>query len=262
MSPKLADRVTIITGAASGIGRACAGLFAQEGSRLALVDVDEAGLHALAEELGGDDRVLPLRLSVASEQDMATMAEQTLARFGRIDNLVASAGILRLGGTLKTVADMSLEEWHKVVDVNLNGTFLSNRAVLPAMIAQRQGDIVNISSVSGRQGRAFDSAYSASKFGIVGLSESLHEEVVGQGVRVQTILPDAVDTPLWEQNPTGAIPPLYTLSPDRVAEVILYMVTLPRDCYLLNPVIAPVKTRKKRRKGPGDAVAAAAAGDR
>lgn len=250
MGLQLTDQVTIITGAASGIGRACAGLFAQQGSRLALVDVDEAGLASLSEDLARGEDVLTLVLSVASEQDMVAMVEQTLGRFGRIDNLVASAGILRLGEELKTVADMPLDEWRKVIDVNLHGTFLSNRAVLPTMLAQRKGDIVNVSSVSGRQGRAFDSAYSASKFGIIGLSESLHEEVVSQGVRVQTILPDAVDTPLWKQNPTGAIPPLYTLPPERVAEAILYMVALPRDAYLLNPVIAPVKTRKKRKKDP------------
>lgn len=248
MDRKLADRVTIITGAASGIGRACAALFAEQGSNLTIVDLDEAGLSTLADELGGAERVLPLRLDVTDERDMARMAEETVERFGRIDHLIASAGILRLGGELKTVADMPVEEWRKVIDVNLNGTFLSNRAVLPVMLAQREGDIVNISSVSGRQGRAFDSAYSASKFGIIGLSESLHEEVVGQGIRVQTILPDAVDTPLWEQNPSGAIPPAHTLSPQRVVETILYMITLPRDCYLQNPVIAPVKARKKRRK--------------
>lgn len=112
------------------------------------------------------------------------------------------------------------------------------------MIAQKQGDIINISSVSSRQGRAFDKAYCASKFGIIGLSESLAEEVSSFGVQVQTILPDAVDTPLWDQNgPTGIREP-FTLPPERVAEFILFLLTLPRDTFMLNPVIAPFKGRK------------------
>jgi NAD(P)-dependent dehydrogenase (short-subunit alcohol dehydrogenase family) len=135
-----------------------------------------------------------------------------------------------------------------VLETNLTGTFLSNRAVLPAMISQREGDIVNVSSTSGKQGRPFDGPYSASKFGIVGLSESLAEEVAAHGVRVQTILPDAVETPLWDQNGPAALKPVNVLPAERVAEFILYLIQLPRDTYLPNPVIAPMKTRRKKRK--------------
>jgi NAD(P)-dependent dehydrogenase (short-subunit alcohol dehydrogenase family) len=179
---------------------------------------------------------------------MAEMASQTLERFGRIDHLIASAGILRVGGTLKTTLETSLEEWQAVLQTNLTGTFLSNRAVLPSMIEQKQGDIINISSVSGRQGRAFDAAYCASKFGIIGLSESLAQEVSSYGIRVQTILPDAVDTPFWDQNGPNSIKAPLKLPPERVAELIVHLITLPRDTFMLNPVIAPFKARKKRTK--------------
>jgi NAD(P)-dependent dehydrogenase (short-subunit alcohol dehydrogenase family) len=249
MSDELAGKAAIVTGAASGIGRACARLLGSRGAKVALVDLDEDALRALAEELGGADVALPLRLSITSESDMARMAESTLETFGRIDHLVACAGILRTGGSLQTLADTSLEDWETIVRTNLTGTFLSNRAVLPAMLAQREGDIVNLSSTSGRQGRPFDGPYCASKFGIIGLSESLAEEVSSHGIRVQTLLPDAVETPLWDQNGPHGLRPTHALPPERVAEVILYMLTLPRDTYLLNTVVAPFKTRKKRRRG-------------
>lgn len=226
-------------------------LFSQK-SKVVLVDVNQDNLaKSVAEfkDIGDPNDILSLPLSVCNESDMTEMASQTVARFGRIDNLVASAGILRPDKTLKTTLDTSLEEWQKVIQTNLTGTFLSDRAVLPTMIAQKQGDIINISSVSGRQGRAFDAAYCASKFGIIGLSESLAEEVSAYGIRVQTLLPDAVDTPLWEQNGPMGSKASFTLPPERVAECILSLLTLPRDAFLLNPVIAPFKGRRKRRKG-------------
>lgn len=226
-------------------------LFSQK-SKVVLVDVNQDNLAKTVAEfkdIGDPNDILSLPLSVCNESDMTEMASQTVARFGRIDNLVASAGILRPDKTLKTTLDTSLEEWQKVIQTNLTGTFLSDRAVLPTMIAQKQGDIINISSVSGRQGRAFDAAYCASKFGIIGLSESLAEEVSAYGIRVQTLLPDAVDTPLWEQNGPMGSKASFTLPPERVAECILSLLTLPRDAFLLNPVIAPFKGRRKRRKG-------------
>ena len=245
------DKVSIITGASSGIGRACAKLLLGQKSKVVLVDINEENLTSILKELsaiGESENILSLQLNVCSETDMAEMANKTLDSFGRIDNLVASAGILRVGGTLKTALETSLEEWQAVIQTNLTGTFLSNRAVLPSMIAQKQGDIINISSVSGRQGRAFDAAYCASKFGIIGLSESIAEEVAAYGVRVQTILPDSVDTPLWDQNGIKSIKAPVTIPAERVAELILYLLALPRDAFLLNPVIAPFKSRKKRSK--------------
>lgn len=254
MTESLNDRVVIITGAGSGIGRACAGVLAQQGARLALVDLHGDGLSAVSDELGAAgvdvaDRVLTMTASIRDEADMARMAQQTVERFGRIDALVACAGLLRVGEKLSTVADTSLEAWNAIVETNLTGTFLSNRAVLPAMMEQREGDIVNISSTSGLKGRPFDGAYCASKFGIIGLSESLSEELGRFGIRVQTVLPDAVATPLWDQNGPAALKPAQTMPPERIAELVAYLLGLPRDTYLMNPVIAPMKSRgKKKRK--------------
>lgn len=251
----LKEKVSIITGASGGIGFACAKLLSHYKSKLVLVDINQEKLESAIAELetiGTSDNILSLQLNVCDETDMAKMVSQTLDRFGRIDHLVACAGILRIGGTLKTVLETPLEDWQKVIQTNLTGTFLSNRAVLPTMIEQKQGDIINISSTSGRQGRAFDAAYCASKFGIIGLSESLAEEVSSYGIRVQTILPDAVDTGFWDQNGLSAVKPPYALPPERVAECILHLLTLPRDTFLLNPVVSSLKTRKKRAKGKAD----------
>ncbi|MGB7099489.1 MAG: SDR family oxidoreductase [Xanthobacteraceae bacterium] len=248
MARDLEDRCVIVTGASGGIGSACAKLFAAHGAKLALVDRDEAKLSALAAEINAD--ALPLVLDVTSEDDMAQMASRAVEQFGGIDTLIAAAGILRTSGEPRTVVDTSYEEWRTVIDVNLTGTFLSNRAVLAAMLERGSGDIVNISSTSGRQGRPFDAPYAASKFGIIGLSESLAEEVGRRGIRVQTLLPDAVRTTIWDQSGTTAIRPPHMLTPERVAEFVLYLITLPRDAFLLNPMLYPLNVRSKRATRP------------
>lgn len=246
----LTGRVMVITGAAGGIGSALARELATKGARLVLVDRSEAALSALATEtgeIGGES--LTLVADVASETDMAGMAAAALERFGQIDGLITTAAILRGGEGMRTLAQTSFEEWRSIIDVNLTGTFLANRAVLPAMLAQKRGDIINLSSTSGRQGRAFDGPYSASKAGIIGLSESLSEEVAREGIRVQTLLPDAVDTGLWTQAGGAAMKPRVMLAPDRVAALIVYLLSLPRDTYLLNSVVMPSPVRRKRGGG-------------
>lgn len=242
----LTGRVVIITGAAGGIGSATARVLAAQHTRLVLVDRSAEALTALT--AGLETETLTLVADVASESEMNGMAEKTLDRFGQIDALVTSAAILRAGKGMQTLADTSFEDWSKIINVNLTGTFLSNRAVLPAMLEARRGDIINISSTSGKQGRAFDGPYSASKAGIIGLSESLAEEVMRQGVRVQTLLPDAVDTGLWGQSGGTALKPQNMMSPDRLGTLIAYLLAMPRDTYLMNPVVAPVPQRRRKGK--------------
>jgi len=243
---RLEGNVVIVTGGASGIGRAGAAAAAAEGASVVAVDLDSTGLEQVAADLTA--RSTPyatMALDVTNEQDMVAMAEHTHARFGRIDALVACAGILRGRGCLPhSVRDVTLDEWDQVLAVNLTGVFLSNRAVLSTMIDQRRGDILNMSSTSGRSGRANDAAYCASKFGVIGLSEALAEEVRPFGVRVQTLLPDAVDTPIWQQN--GPIRPEHALDPARVAHLVTYMISLPRDTMISAPIIAPFRTRRRR----------------
>jgi 3-oxoacyl-[acyl-carrier protein] reductase len=258
---RLKGEVAIVTGGASGIGRATCGLFAREEAQVVVVDVNQKNIDETLGGLEGQGH-LGLRLDVSREADMDEMAKRVTERFERIDVLVACAAILRgSGSSPQPLQKISAEEWDQVMGVNLRGMFLSNRAVLPQMIRQRKGNIVNLSSVAGRQGRALDAPYCASKFGVIGMSEALSEEVSRLGVRVQVVLPDAVRTPIWEQN--GPVPcPEDALPPERVAEVILSLVTLPWDSVMSSVTIAPFKTRRRKarpeadRSAVGNAVAA------
>jgi NAD(P)-dependent dehydrogenase (short-subunit alcohol dehydrogenase family) len=251
LNGRLRGQVAIVTGGGSGIGRATCVALAREGVRAVVVDRDAEGVKTtigLVEPLSPGLPPLGLVLDVSREQDMEEMAQRTLAHFGRFEILVASAGILRKSGTSpKLLAELPVEEWDVILTTNLTGLFLSNRAVLPSMIAQRSGQIINISSTAGQKGRALDAAYCASKFGVVGLSEALAEEVRQYGIRVHVILPDAVDTPLWEQN--KPIPrPGNALPADRVAEFIVYLLALPQDTILFNPVIVPFRSNRRHAK--------------
>jgi NAD(P)-dependent dehydrogenase (short-subunit alcohol dehydrogenase family) len=256
--PALKGQVAVVTGAGGGIGQAVCAALARAGTLLVAVDLDA---EAVRQTLASIDGVVPaaesapphvgMAADVRREEDMEGMAQRALTGFGRIDILVACAGILRSGGAgPKLVADTSVDEWEQVVETNLTGMFLSNRAVLPAMIAQRRGSIVNLSSVSGRVGRAYDACYCASKFGVIGLSESLAEEVRQYSIRVQVVLPDAVDTPLWEQNGRTLPRPAAALPPSRVADLIVFLLSLPGDTMLLYPTIVPFHGRR-RRSGAG-----------
>jgi 3-oxoacyl-[acyl-carrier protein] reductase len=251
----LTGQAVIVTGGGSGIGRAtCLGL-ARLGAAVAIVDIDADLLAETAREikrLAAGPEPLTLRSDVRKEDDMQSMAQSTLKAFGSIDILVHSAAILRgKGSTPKMMADIEVQEWDEVIDTNLKGTFLCNRAVLPIMVKQRRGQIINISSTSGLKGRALDAVYSASKFGIFGLSQALAEEVRPYGIRVQVVAPDAVDTPMWDQN--GPIQrPADALPPARVADLIAYLVTLPMDTILGDVVIAPFRTRKRKKAETSD----------
>lgn len=251
-----AGLVTIITGGAGGIGKATAIALARAGAQVVVTDLPGRSLDAAAAAFAACELAMPIAvmaMDVTREAEVAAVADETARRFGRIDVLITSAGILRAPGTLpKPLVDTTPEEWQIVIDVNLRGVFLTNRAVLPHMIANRSGLIINVSSTSGRQGRAHDGPYCASKFGVVGLSEALSEEVRHRGIRVQTIFPDAVDTPLWEQN--GPIKPEHALAPERVADLLAFMVALPDDTQLVQPAIAPFRTRRRKVKAaPGAA---------
>jgi NAD(P)-dependent dehydrogenase (short-subunit alcohol dehydrogenase family) len=247
---RVAGRVALVTGGASGIGRATARTFAEEGARVVVADFNSENVAATLAELEsiGPGEHLGLTVDVRNEAEVEDMARAVEGRFGRIDVLVCCAAVLRGTGSIpRPLHTIEIEEWDQVLDTNLRGMFLCNRAVVPGMIRRRHGDIVNLSSVSGKQGRAHDAPYCASKFGVIGMSESLAEEVRSYGVRVQIVIPDAVRTPMWDQN--GPVPcPPDALPPERVASLILSMVTLPADTILLGATIAPLRARKRAKK--------------
>jgi 3-oxoacyl-[acyl-carrier protein] reductase len=241
---RLSGSTAIVTGAAGGIGRAVCDALAREGANIAVADVDASQVEdavRAATTVGTGGERLGLVVDVRNAQSIEQMVQRTHDRFGRIDILVSAAGILRgRGRSPKPMAQISVDEWDDVIGTNLRGTFLTNRAVLPVMIRQKAGQILNISSTSGRRGRAFDSVYCASKFGVIGLTESMAKEVEHYGIKVHVVLPDAVNTPLWQQN--GPIPcPPGSLTPARVAGIILFLLLLPRDTMVPAPVVIPFR---------------------
>jgi 3-oxoacyl-[acyl-carrier protein] reductase len=231
--PLLADRVAVVTGASSGIGRATAECLAAAGASITLFARNRERLVETALRIRRSVDAEPLVVcgDVTSEADAARLAGETIERFGGIDVLVAAAGIGRAPGAAGLlplpVAHTGTAHWDVIVKTNLTGTFLSNRAVLPAMLARGCGDIVNISSArAGLRGAPLASAYSASKFGVMGLSEALREEVAPYGIRVSVVLPDATVTPMIS-GPAGGQASRFgpAMPAERVAEVILYLVT-------------------------------------
>jgi NAD(P)-dependent dehydrogenase (short-subunit alcohol dehydrogenase family) len=252
---RLGGQVAIVTGGSGGIGRAVSLALAAERVRVVIVGLTPEKVETVVEEVArtaaGAESVMGLALDVRKESDMERMVRLTAARFGQIDILITCAGLggPSMGRALPyPVVQLPVEAWDEVIDTNLKGIFLSNRAVLPSMIARRGGQIINISSARGGNfGQPYASAYCASKFGVIGLSEALAEEVSPYGIRVQALLPDAVNTALLSQtamatNPSDALPA------STVAEFILAMLTLPQHMVVINPIIAPFKSHRRGLK--------------
>jgi NAD(P)-dependent dehydrogenase (short-subunit alcohol dehydrogenase family) len=190
---RLEGKVAFITGAASGIGAASALRFAQEGASLAGFDLQEAAEGGWVEAAKTAPATLFRCGDVRSEEDLAAAVEATKQRFGRIDVLLNSAGVAG-GGPVHLI---SIEEWDRVVDVNLRGTFLTSRQVIPIMLEQESGSIVNIASIEGVEGFEGGSAYNASKGAVVLLGRNMAMDYARKGIRVNTICPGFVETPLF-----------------------------------------------------------------
>jgi NAD(P)-dependent dehydrogenase (short-subunit alcohol dehydrogenase family) len=188
---KLEGRTAVITGGGHGIGAAIGRLFAQEGARVALVEVDATHGEETARkirEAGGDCKAYVADVSKADQ--VAWAAEQILQDFGAVDILVNNAGIWRPG----TVVDLDERTWDSVVDTNLKGVFLASRKFLPGMIERRRGVVVNVASVAGLVGAPGASCYAASKGGIVNLSRSMALDFAPYDVRVNCLCPGMTDT--------------------------------------------------------------------
>jgi fengycin family lipopeptide synthetase B len=222
MGMKLNHRVAIVTGAGRGIGQATALALAREGCAVVLAARSRSEIETVAGEVAGmGGRALALVVDVGEEGDVARMAEETLRAFGRVDILVNNAGV---SVPFRDVTDLSLADWNRILQVNLTGTFLCSRAVLPAMIRQRSGKIVNLGSLSSFVGFAGNSAYGASKAGILMFTKCLAAEVKRYGIDVNAVCPSGTDTRLLEeiglrQGRTNLI------RPEEIAALVLFLVT-------------------------------------
>jgi NAD(P)-dependent dehydrogenase (short-subunit alcohol dehydrogenase family) len=187
---RLKDRVSIVTGGGRGLGRDIALAFAREGARVVICGTNEQALASVATELReAGHQPLFIVADVSDEKAVAHLIKATLAEFGQIDVLVNNAGI---AGPTAKVTEVAREDWERTLAINLTGAFLCAQAVLPSMAARRQGKIINIASVAGHKGYAMRAPYAVSKWGMIGLSQTLAVEWGSYNIQVNTISPGPV----------------------------------------------------------------------
>ena len=192
-------RCAIVTGGASGLGKQVAARIVAEGGKVALWDLNADALDATKDEIGATH---VQALDVSDEAAVAAAAKDSAAALGKIDILVCSAGIT---GATATVWDYPLDSWQRVIDINLNGLFYCNRAVVPFMLDNGYGRIVNLASVAGKEGNPNASAYSASKAGVIGFTKSLGKELAGKGVIANALTPATFESPILDQLPQSQV---------------------------------------------------------
>lgn len=223
-------RVAVVTGAGSGIGRSTALMYAREGAKVVVSDIDDKGGQEtvrLIEQMGCE--AIFVRVDVSNPSDCENLAKASLDRFGRLDFACNNAGI---GGESNKTADYSIENWQKVIAINLSGVFYCMKYQIPAMLKTGGGSIVNMTSILGQVGFAAAPAYAAAKHGIIGLTQTAALEYSAQGMRVNTVGPAFIHTPLiagLEQD-QATLDPLIARHPigrlgrsEEVAELVIWL---------------------------------------
>lgn len=225
----LKGKNALITGAGKGIGRAIAIALAQEGVNIGLVARTAADLQKVADEL--KDYGVKTVVAVADVVDIHAVNEavaKVKAELGTIDILINNAGIAAFGSFM----ELEPARWEEIVKVNVFGPYYMTRAVLPEMIERKAGDIINVSSTAGKNGAAVTSAYSASKFGLIGLSESLMQEVRKHNIRVSTLVPSTVSTDMAKDLKLTDGNPDRVMQPEDFAELVVAQLKLNRRVFL------------------------------
>lgn len=222
MRLRLENKVAIVTGAAQGIGYGIAELFAAEGARVVIVDVNSAKVHAAAASLNG----LGLACDVSKHDKCAAVVETVMSQFGRVDILVNNAGIAKDNLLLR----MSVEQWNLVMDVNLNGAFNFVKACVRPMMKARYGRIVNIASIVGQEGNGGQANYAASKGGLIALTKSISRELASRGITANAVSPGFIKTPMTDVLPeevkshfVARIPLARMGEPRDVAHAVLFL---------------------------------------
>lgn len=233
MTKSLAGRVALVTGASSGIGEATAIALAEAGADVAISARRADRLETLAKKIEAHGvKALTLPGDMADEATATATVEKTVAHFGKLDILVNSAGIMQMGH----IETINLDEFRRVMDVNLMGTVYPSKAAIPHMRAQGRGDIVNISSQAGRKTGPMVGAYSASKHALNAMSDSLRQEVGGHGIRVCVLMPGATTTEvadsLVDPNFRAAIKTHVTkdgaVAASEIADAVVFVVSQPQ----------------------------------
>lgn len=235
----LHHRVVIITGASAGIGAATARMFAQEGARIVLAARREEMLKEVAASLPSGTQTLIVPTDVGDESHVENLVNQTIQRFGTIDVLVNNAGY----GAFGPITELTTAEFDDVIRVNLRGVFLCTKYVLPHFYEQGHGAVVTVSSLAGKHGFVGGGAYCASKFGVMGLMESVFHEARKRDVRVITLTPGSVDTSFFDAAGVAVPNRDRTPKPEEIAEVIRLAVSLPERTLIRELDIRPTNPK-------------------
>jgi meso-butanediol dehydrogenase/(S,S)-butanediol dehydrogenase/diacetyl reductase len=211
----LKDKVGIVTGAARGIGMAIVLALVREGMNVLAVDLNMESLGDLvknAEDVGA--KILPLEVDVTSPDATERMARKAIDQWGQIDVLVNNAGVI----VAAPFVELKKEDWERIIQVNLGGVFHCCKAVVPHMIQRQAGRIVNIASVAGKRAAPLISAYSASKFGVIGLTQALALELGAYDITVNAVCPGFIDTNMWREHLNPALSPVMGIDKDLVLD--------------------------------------------
>jgi 3-oxoacyl-[acyl-carrier protein] reductase len=236
----LEGKVAIVTGAGRGIGKAISVSLAKAGCRVVLAARTREQIEAVQKEIlshGGDALAVPTDLTV--DEDIRRLVEKSQEKWGGVDILINNAG----WGKRAPIVGASLTDWDQTFRLNLRAPMVLAKALLPNMIAKREGAVINIGSVSGKTGEANGAAYSASKFGLIGFTQSLYEEVREHGIKVAVILPGFVDTPLIP--PNRQLDRSKMIQADDIAQAVLFVLTSPATCCPVEITVRPQRTPYK-----------------
>lgn len=203
-------KVAIVTGAARGLGLAITERLMEGGAAVSMWDMDRAGLAAKAMRLGAKGKIHTAVVNVVDESQVGSAANAALSSLGRIDILVNNAGI---AGPVRRSWEYPLEEWRKVMAVNVDGVYLCSRTVIPVMMAQKYGRIVNLASIAGKNGSPYFAPYSTSKAAVIGLTKSMGKDLAKDGVIVNCIAPAAVDTDMVKGFPQKLVDSMIEQTP-------------------------------------------------
>jgi 3-oxoacyl-[acyl-carrier protein] reductase len=230
-------RVALVTGAGRGIGKAVSVSLAKAGCRVVLAARTREQIEAVQKEIlsqGGEALAIPTDLTV--DEDIQRLVEASQSKWGVVDILINNAG----WGKRAPVVGASLTDWDQTFRLNLRAPMVLAKALLPNMIAKREGAVINIGSISGKTGEANGAAYSASKFGLIGFTESLYEEVREHSIKVAVILPGFVDTPLIP--PNRQLERSKMIQADDIAQTVLFVLTSPATCCPVEITVRPQRT--------------------
>jgi NAD(P)-dependent dehydrogenase (short-subunit alcohol dehydrogenase family) len=222
----LGEKVAIVTGGTRGIGRAIAERLLAEGARVAICGTTGQSVDNALRALDAGERLCGLPADVSKIEDVRRFVSAVHARFGRIDVLVNNAG----AGVFRGVADLSPEEWQSMIGLNLTGVYYCCHEILPIFRHAGGGDVINISSLAGKNAFAGGAGYNASKFGLNGFSEAMNLDYRNEGIRVSTIMPGSVDTDFGGKQPLAekqhAVS--WKVAPGDIAEIVMTLLKMPR----------------------------------